>query len=72
MRDYPDLDTYFARIGFAGSAKPDLETLRALHRLHPLAIPFENLSTLLREPIPTSDGNSGGAPVRSALWHAAQ
>jgi N-hydroxyarylamine O-acetyltransferase len=47
-----DLDAYFARIGFTGRPAPDLEFLGALHRLHPAAIPFENLSTLLREPVP--------------------
>jgi N-hydroxyarylamine O-acetyltransferase len=47
-----DIDAYFERIGFAATASDDLATLEALHRLHPMAIPFENLSTLLREPIP--------------------
>ena len=45
------LKPYFDRIGFRGRAKPDLATLQALHRLHPTAIPFENLSTLLGEPV---------------------
>jgi len=47
-----DIDAYFERVGFAAAASRDLATLEALHRLHPMAIPFENLSTLLREPIP--------------------
>ena len=47
-----DLDRYFARIGFAGAATADLDFLHAVHRLHPEAIPFENLSTLIREPVP--------------------
>jgi N-hydroxyarylamine O-acetyltransferase len=47
-----NLDAYLARIGFTGEAGPDLPTLRALHRLQPQAIPFENLSTLLGEPVP--------------------
>lgn len=46
-----NLDRYFARIGYAGSPRADLETLETLHRLHPMSIPFENLSTLLREPV---------------------
>lgn len=46
------LPDYFARIGYSSSPRPDLETLAALHRLHPRAIPFENLSTLLGEPVP--------------------
>ncbi|HKU13071.1 MAG TPA: arylamine N-acetyltransferase [Steroidobacteraceae bacterium] len=46
-----DLDAYFARIGYSGPATPQLETLCELHRLHPQAIPFENLNPLLRWPI---------------------
>jgi N-hydroxyarylamine O-acetyltransferase len=46
-----DLDTYFERIGFAGERKPTLVVLRELHRLHPQAIPFENLDPLLRRPV---------------------
>jgi len=46
------LPDYFARIGYASSPRPDLETLAILHALHPRAIPFENLSTLLGEPVP--------------------
>lgn len=42
---------YFERIGFRAEAQPDLETLQALHRLHPLSIPFENLSTLAGDPV---------------------
>jgi N-hydroxyarylamine O-acetyltransferase len=45
------LEPYLQRIGFAGKPKADLATLEALHRLHPEAIPFENLSTLLGEPV---------------------
>ena len=46
-----DLAAYFRRIGFTGEAKPDLPTLRALHALHPVAIPFENLDPLLGRPV---------------------
>lgn len=42
-----DLDAYFKRIGYAGARTPTLETLRALHALHPAAIAFENLDPLL-------------------------
>jgi N-hydroxyarylamine O-acetyltransferase len=42
-----NLDRYFARIGFAGKARADEATLRALHGLHVQAIPFENLDVLL-------------------------
>ncbi len=38
-----DLSAYFARIGYTGDGRPTLETLAALHVLHPQAIPFENL-----------------------------
>lgn len=41
-----DLDAYCARIGHSGSLRPDHATLRALHTLHPDAIPFENLDVL--------------------------
>lgn len=42
-----DLDAYCARIGYAGPRTPTLETLRALHSLHPAAIPFEAIDVLL-------------------------
>jgi N-hydroxyarylamine O-acetyltransferase len=42
-----DLGRYFARIGYAGSPRPDLATLRALTELHPAAIPFEAVDVLL-------------------------
>lgn len=46
-----DLDSYFGRIGFSGPRRPTLDTLRELQRLHPLAIPFENLDTLTGKPV---------------------
>lgn len=48
-----DLNAYFERIGYSGPARPapTLDTLRALHLLHPLAIPFENLDVLLGRPV---------------------
>jgi N-hydroxyarylamine O-acetyltransferase len=42
-----DLDAYFARIGYEGPRQPTLETLRALHILHPAAIPFEAIDVQL-------------------------
>ncbi|MFG3348536.1 arylamine N-acetyltransferase [Streptomyces sp. NPDC048018] len=42
-----DLDAYLARIGYSGRLTPDLATLRALHRAHVSAIPFENLDVAL-------------------------
>jgi N-hydroxyarylamine O-acetyltransferase len=38
-----DLDAYLRRINFGGRPQTDLSTLRALHRAHVNAIPFENL-----------------------------
>jgi N-hydroxyarylamine O-acetyltransferase len=34
---------YLDRIGYSGSTDPSAETLRALHRAHMIAVPFENL-----------------------------
>jgi N-hydroxyarylamine O-acetyltransferase len=34
---------YLARIGYSGPTEPTIETLRALHRAHLFAVPFENL-----------------------------
>ena len=42
-----DLDAYFGRIGYDGPRAPTLEVLRALQRLHPATIPFENIDVLL-------------------------
>ena len=47
----PDLERYFARVGYHGPAVPTLETLTALHALHPAAIPFENLDSWLRRAV---------------------
>ncbi|MFF8811188.1 arylamine N-acetyltransferase family protein [Streptomyces pactum] len=46
-----DLDAYLERIGFSGDPKPDLDTLRAVHRGHVAAFPFENLEIVLGRPI---------------------
>jgi N-hydroxyarylamine O-acetyltransferase len=43
----PDLDAYFARIGYTGPRTPTVATLHALSRAHVSAIPFENLDVLL-------------------------
>lgn len=45
--DDTDLYRYLARIGYSGPRTATLDTLRALHRLHPQAIAFENLDPLL-------------------------
>lgn len=52
MTESIDLDAYFRRIGYEGGRSASLETLCALHRLHPQAIPFENLDPLLGRPVP--------------------
>lgn len=46
-----DLDAYLDRIGFQGPRRPTLDTLEAVHALHPAAIPFENLNPLLGWPV---------------------
>jgi len=46
-----DLDSYLACIGFSGQARPDLDTLRQIHRQHLLTIPFENLDVQLHRPM---------------------
>ncbi len=38
---------YLQRIGFADKPRADLATLRTLHRLHVLSIPYENLDVML-------------------------
>lgn len=42
-----DFEAYLNRIGHTGPAEPTEETLRALHRSHLAAIPFENLDIIL-------------------------
>lgn len=48
-----ELAGYLRRIGFEGEARPDLATLRAVHRAHLLAIPYENLDVQLGRPVTT-------------------
>lgn len=48
-----ELAAYLDRIGFAGRARPDLATLKAVHRAHLLAIPYENLDVQLGRPVTT-------------------
>ena len=47
----PDLDAYFARIGYAGPRNPTLEVLNSIAEAHIQSIPFENLDVLLGRPI---------------------
>jgi len=46
-----DAGSYLARINYAGPTHPGADTLRALHRSHLLAVPFENLSIHASVPI---------------------
>lgn len=46
-----DTTAYLERIGYHGSAQPTLANLRAMHRAHLLAVPFENLDIHLRREI---------------------
>ncbi|MGH8212235.1 MAG: arylamine N-acetyltransferase family protein [Rhodanobacteraceae bacterium] len=45
------LDAYFARIGWRGGTRADLETAAGLLAAHMRSIPFENLDVLLHRPI---------------------
>lgn len=45
------LKAYLDRIGFKGDARPDLRTLRAVHRAHVEAIPYENLDVQFKRPL---------------------
>ncbi len=38
-----ELQKYLERIAYAGTLEPNLETLRAVHRAHLMAVPYENL-----------------------------
>ncbi|HET6705007.1 arylamine N-acetyltransferase family protein [Amycolatopsis sp.] len=46
-----DIDAYLDRLGVARPAAPDLATLRHLQERHLAAVPFENLSSHLGEPV---------------------
>ena len=46
-----DLGSYFRRIGYQGSAEPELGTLRDVVAAHNRSIPFENLDPLLGIPV---------------------
>ena len=45
------VDQYLARIGVTAPIRPDLETLRAIHRAHLLAISYENFDVLFNRPV---------------------
>ena len=73
-----NLAHYFARIGYAGPREATLEVLQEIHRLHPAAIPFENLAPLTRQAVklaPSAGGDYwntlGVALYRTGDWNAA-
>ena len=51
LMDESTAEDYLRRIGLSPSLTADEATLRALHRAHLIAVPFENLSIHLGEPI---------------------
>src|SRR5215468_1867636 len=51
------LEAYLTRIGVPQPAAADAAALRWLHRAHLLAVPFENLSIHLGEPISLDPGD---------------
>ena len=53
--DHFDVQSYLARINYAGPTNPAAETLRALHLAHLRTVPFENLSIHAGEPIVLDD-----------------
>ena len=54
-----DIPRYLARIQYSRPIRPDISTLRGLHRAHMLSVPFENLDIGLRRPIRLNE---------AALW----
>src|SRR5215217_4516891 len=50
MSQKVNLNAYLERIGFAGSIAPTLATLELIHALHPAAIAFENLNSVIGLP----------------------
>ena len=60
-----DLKAYFDRIGFTGDARPDLATLRAIHRAHSLAITYENLDVQLGRTLTTDPAAAFDKIVRN-------
>ncbi len=51
-----DLDIYLARLGLSRPLEPTLESLKALHRAHLRAIPYENLDVQLGRPVTIERG----------------
>lgn len=49
--DAINLDAYFQRIGYSGDRLPNLATLQAIQLGHAKSIAFENLNSLLKQPV---------------------
>jgi N-hydroxyarylamine O-acetyltransferase len=50
-----DIPAYLARIAYSGQTEPSAATLRAIHRAHLFAVPFENLDIALGRKIVTDE-----------------
>jgi N-hydroxyarylamine O-acetyltransferase len=59
-----DIQAYFDRVGFTGVARPDLATLKTLHRAHAFAISYENMDVQLGRPLTTDPGAAFDKIVR--------
>jgi N-hydroxyarylamine O-acetyltransferase len=59
-----DLQAYLDRIGYAGPIRPDLTTLKALHRAHLKAIPYENIDVQLGRRVTTDPADAFDKIVR--------
>lgn len=46
-----DIESYLKKINYTGPIVAKLETLQKLHLLHPMRIPFENLTPFFHEPV---------------------
>lgn len=57
-----DLRAYLDRIAFSGPVAPDLTTLRALHRAHLMAVPYEGFDVLFGNPM-TIDPKAAWAKI---------
>ena len=51
-----DVEAYLERLNYSGPIRPDIDTLRELHRAHMLAVPFENLDIHLGQAIALDQG----------------
>jgi N-hydroxyarylamine O-acetyltransferase len=63
--DEKRVNEYTERIGIVRPATADAEALRLMHRAHQMAVPFENLSIHLGEPISLAENDLIGKIVTS-------